>query len=61
MVKAVAVHLRPLVPPVLATSSLAGAGPESKRSVSDAWFYYELAREHKALLVCLEHRFYGGQ
>lgn len=38
---------------------IGGEGPESKASVTDRWFFYHLAKEHKALLVCVEHRFYG--
>ncbi len=38
---------------------IGGEGPESKASVTDRWYMYDLAREHKALLVCVEHRFYG--
>jgi hypothetical protein len=38
---------------------IGGEGPESKAAVSDRWYMYDLAREHKALLVCVEHRFYG--
>ena len=38
---------------------IGGEGPESKASVTDRWYFYQLAAEHQALLVCLEHRYYG--
>lgn len=38
---------------------IGGEGPESKASVTDRWYFYQLAEQHQALLVCLEHRFYG--
>ncbi|KAG5189015.1 serine carboxypeptidase S28-domain-containing protein [Tribonema minus] len=38
---------------------IGGEGPESGKHISEGMFIFDLARLHGALLVSLEHRFYG--
>jgi len=38
---------------------IGGEGPETGRSLTDRLYMYSLAQEHQALMVDLEHRYYG--
>jgi hypothetical protein len=38
---------------------IGGEGEENCRRLSDGYYFYDLAKEHGAMLVDIEHRFYG--